>query len=1121
MAVNIKDPLGLGALAAQIKDIGGGIDLEDIVMQSEAISQNLGNVAKDLASLKGKSKVFESLKGFAHEHAKAVGNLEIAMANYAANASDANADAVRTAESVLEMSKKRWDTEMYSAKKVAEYQKKMQDELVEEITDAGGKFGLMTKNTLGSIAKTMGSFTSGKANIKGLISGLGEGTTNLGKTLTKFAPNLGSSLLGKGGLGNMLTKGGPYVRAIAAIGEAALDADQQVKDMNSEIFKQSNYADLTGPSLEGLNDKMKGLRQTFLKLNYELGSSDSKEYFSALQGAGIDFQTMDRDTSVLASTMKTLAYGANELGVSFGEGAEFMAMFRKEMGIEDLGKVASAFTDIRNAALESGMNTKDLALSVKKLYENLGRFNIGMNQVTRMFVRFRSIIGKDAAEEMMQSLKGGFKESGVKDKITAGMMMGEGRMKNVVTRSAQRGAREFQKNLRGEGERQDLLSRAGLGGLAKAGSTEAMMKQLEGLSEKERAMKISQIREAGRLKGGKSADIANALASELDSLINQVQGAKGSIRGGGLLRGMEDMDLAGKFSTEVFKLSALGGKFKGGKIHEMKSPEELAALEQAGGYSAKQIRTMQEITRQYAGEMDTMKMLAKEGGPDADKRLSELGLKRGEGGELLTKEGEAITSFEQYMEVMNTRMEKDAKDKEFFEKSSQDMMNDQILATRSVADQINARLGPVMDSVNSFASGIFDTMREANDKNKTNRQAAMKEVAGKIEEAEIEYAKLVKADAPKPAQEKAKLKLEQLKAMKGAIQIGDFKDDTSKEFMMAMGAAEADIKTGGSKGMAQKELLKLIDKSGINMKGKSFQEQVTALLTADSAKTTGDKKVSEADKKRTDELAKQLGMGVAYEKGVFTAGGAKVLQDKNVVGATAYGGEGTGADPFDLANTLNGETKDLTQQLVDKTLTPEEQKKQDTEVEMDVFEEQAGARKKEGVELAKETAKQNEEKARKTIAERDIKKLFETEKGQDFLATDQGQAEFREAVDKLTKELDPRRMEELFMAYGDVEQKGAFKTAVYDIKMAKGETAPVEVAEGPANDWVKVGNKIHKFNPNDIAFGVDPTGAKGPLKDLMQGGGKGGINITINGGDEQRVYQTVKRALLDAGYGHM
>ena len=1119
MAVSIKDPLGLSALVSQIKDISGGMDLDDIVTKSEEISANLGKVSSDLASLKGKSKVFESLRDFSKDHAKAVSNLELAMANYAENSSEANKYAVEMAEEVLQFSKKRWDTEMYSAKKVAEFQKKMQDELTEDIADAGGKFGLALKNGLGGVSKVMGSFTSGKADFKGMLGGLGEGVTNLGKTFTKFAPNLGSKFLGAGGLGNMLTKGGPYVRAVAAIGEAALDADQKVKDMNSEIFKQSNYVDLTGPSLEGLNEKMKGLRQTFLGLNYELGIDDSKEYFSALQGAGIDFQTMSRDTGVLKETMKTLAYGANELGVSFSEGAEFMAIFRKEMGIEDLGKVASAFTDIRNAALESGMNTRELAQSVKKLYDNLGRFNISMGQVTKMFVRFRSIIGKDAAEQMMESLKGGFKESGVKDKITSGLMMGEGRMKNVVTRSAQRGAREFQKNLRGEGERQDLLSRAGLGGLAKAGSTEAMMKQLEGLSEKDRAMKISQIREAGRLKGGKSADIANALASELDSLINQVQGSKGTIRGGGLLRGMEDMDIAGKFSTEVFKLSALGGKFKGGKIHEMKSPEELAALEQAGGYSAKQIRTMQEITRQYAGEMDTMIALAKEGGPEADKRLGELGLKRGANGELLTKEGEAITSFEQYMEVMNTRMESDAKDKEFFEKSSQDMMKDQILATRSVADQINARLGPVMDSVNTYASAIFDTMRK--DAVAATRKEAMSEVGKKVSEAQDEYDRIVKMGGTAKEQEKAKLKLEQLKAMKKGIQMGDFEEGTSKEFMMAMGAAEADIATGGSKGMAQKGILDIIRKSGINMAGKSFQDQITAVLTAESGETTGSKAVSEADKKKVDEFAKQLGLGVAYEKGVYEAGGVSVLQDKNIVSATAYGGEGTGADPFDLLNTLNGETKDLTQQLNDKTLSPEDQKKQDKETAMDVFDEQAGERKKENLELAKETAKKNEEQARKTIAERDIKKLFETTKGQAFLATDQGQEEYRKALEELTKNLDPRNIENLFMAYGDVEQKGAFKTAVFQIKNAKGETDPVAVAEGsPANDWVKVGNKIHKFNPNDIAFGVDPTGAKGPLKDLMQGGRGGGVNITINGGDEQRVYNTVKRALLDAGFGN-
>ena len=48
------------------------------------------------------------------------------------------------------------------------------------------------------------------------------------------------------------------------------------------------------------------------------------------------------------------------------------------------------------------------------------------------------------------------------------------------------------------------------------------------------------------------------------------------------------------------------------------------------------------------------------------------------------------------------------------------------MATRSVADQINAKLGPYLDSLNSTVSAWFDMTRT--DKSKGTRQALTKEL---------------------------------------------------------------------------------------------------------------------------------------------------------------------------------------------------------------------------------------------------------------------------------------------------------------------------------------------------------------------------------------------------------
>ena len=73
---------------------------------------------------------------------------------------------------------------------------------------------------------------------------------------------------------------------------------------------------------------------------------------------------------------------------------------------------------------------------------------------------------------------------------------------------------------------------------------------------------------------------------------------------------------------------------------------------------------------------------------------------------------------------------------------------------------------------------------------------------------------------------------------------------------------------------------------------------------------------------------------------------------------------------------------------------------------------------------------------------------------------------------------------------------------------------------GRLNDFIYRGDgaqgTVHPINNKDV-IGTLRDGS-GPL---AQGGGGGGVNIYINGGDEARVYQVVKKVLQESGYGDM
>ena len=962
------------------------------------------------------------------------------------------------------------------------YQKDNMEALKRDIkTAGGGKAGAFNYMAKG-LSSNFGS--AGGLTIDRITGGLGDKISDLGSLINGLGGKMGSGMMS--GLGSVLGKAGPIVGGFMAVGQAAMDADKKIKDANKGILETSNIADITGPSLTGLNEKIGFMRKAFLDLNAEVGLDDSKELFSSLSGAGYDFRLMGRDTGKMKGTMRELAKASSALGIGFSDGAEFMAMFRKELGIDDLNKIAGAFTDIRDAAVKAGMNTKDLADSVKKLYAGLGKFNIGIHQVTNTFLKLRRVIGKDAAEEMMESLKGGYSESGTKERIEAGLKMGEGNMKKIVGRTAQRSTANLISDIRSNKNMQAMFRGAGF----TATSGEELQKELAALSPEERAKRLVKMREAGE---GMNIEDVETLQERMRSAMNVSKGAKGSIAGGGLLKGMGEIDIAGMLSSKVLGAAALGGRFKEGKLHEIVDPAELVALETMTGMSAKQIRGMQAITEDMHGELSLLQERAKTG-KLSDKEKEKYSI--GPDGKLIEKEtGEEVT-FQKYLEMNEKEIDKRAKEGGLIEQTTQDMMKEQILATRSVADQINAKLGQYLDSINATASAILDMGRK--DSTKATRQTATREVDAEIAKAQ---ATIADKNASAGAVEKAKKALELAQGKKRYLATATFEENESKEIMLAKASAEAEAQLNpeDAKALAKKRLLELGTEAGATIK-----KNMTTRDIAKDIIEASDSKISKEKKAEAFRLMGTLGYQAkekTYGVADFDPNTGKRLEDKKV-----------GTNKFDFV----GEGESVYQ------LTPEEQKKLD----IDTAKEEKKATEKGDEKLLIEAQKKADEDFLKNLDKmnnaNEIIRLIKDTTG----VTDEQKGKLASIQKELSTALTGGNLtefERLLTGAGlqNVQNMEAFREAQ---SIFGGGAMATPTESGEAGDWVKVGNKIHKFSNSDIAFGVDPAGMKGPLKDILGGGGgmaKGMVNITINGGDEQRVYAVVQRALSDAGYGRM
>jgi hypothetical protein len=423
------------------------------------------------------------------------------------------------------------------------------------------------------------------------------------------------------------------------------------------------------------------------------------------------------------------------------------------------------------------------------------------------------------------------------------------------------------------------------------------------------------------------------------------------------------------------------------------------------------------------------------------------------------------------------------------------------MATRSVADQINAKLGPYLDSLNSTVSAWFDMTRT--DKNKDTRKGLTKELDKDI----AEYDRLSK-DKNAKAEDiaKAKAKAESAQAQKKYLATADFGVHTSKEFMRAAAKADADLKLNpeDEKAKYTKEILDLAQETEV------YKEGGTGAAMATRMAKLSDSKMSKEKKDRLFKAMQALGYIKQSDKeSEAQFEGGKITGYKTISEEFKGFGEGVNSkDIFDTSIQTGSSNEPPAAQSLNtiaaNTMDKEEKEQYDKKlVELEATNGVVTKEKqKEREDLVERLSKENKKNYQVADIMTEIENLAtENNKLIDFYTNK------TELETALTKK-DAQAFTDIYTRLGlDQDTKG----------FLAGETF---VNPKTGNDWIKVGNEIHKFSSSDVALGIDPTGVKGPLKNVIggMGGGKGMINITINGGDEQRVYAVVQRALADAGY---
>lgn len=187
----------------------------------------------------------------------------------------------------------------------------------------------------------------------------------------------------------------------------------------------------------------------------------------------------------------------------------------------------------------------------------------------------------------------------------------------------------------------------------------------------------------------------------------------------------------------------------------------------------------------------------------------------------------------------------------------------------------------------------------------------------------------------------------------------------------------------------------------------------------------------------------------------------------------------------------------------------------------------------------------------------EMKKKFESDQEQ-FRKQQTDAKEQQEATEAITKAIQENREQDLFMelaasirtANEDISEKeilkaiagqgltdpmlNALKANEYTVReralaelvqrrVAERNQANAEPTVDKANDFIYRGDgsgrgKITKINSKDEFIGAKPGG---PVVESLMGGGGRSVVVNINGGDEARVYNVIKKVLSETGYGNM
>ena len=513
----------------------------------------------------------------------------------------------------LDFVSKRSDTIRKTVRSLTEegiqgFGEKFGDKLSSAIESATGKIDLS------SISKNIGSVLS---------KGAGLGLDKL------FGPMGAGATMAVGAITGMVGVMGTLVGAL-------FEVDRKIKDFNKSAISSVGAYGVMQVGTGSLSKDLSVLNHSLNDLTANLGISaeDGMSFFSALDQGGItmarmvgNFDDVNKKQQALSANLVRFSTVARVSGVGLNEYATSLTDYVDSLG-QSLDTVNDSFSQMAEMASESAFGTRRFYSMVVQATSGQAALNVHLADTGDLLLRMSKILGQKKAAEFLGANAEGLSNMGWQERLKTTLTTGRGRTRGIITADASRQARTFASDVsQGRGGHPaalgtvraaaaasgvanigDLISKAG-GAASDPRATQALIAALSKLTDQQYAAFTAELTSRDNGQNG----IAG-VARGLTSLIHISRGTNGHL--GDMAGAFDDLSAGAALQERISSARAIGPlNMPAYKIH---GAANTAAFENVTGFTGQQRTMVQNLSRVAAGMADQARRGAAGGMSEAE-----------------------------------------------------------------------------------------------------------------------------------------------------------------------------------------------------------------------------------------------------------------------------------------------------------------------------------------------------------------------------------------------------------------------------------------------------------------------------------------------------------------------